>query len=174
MNFSTFSIVLFSLSLIIVSHAPLPTLGLTLHEALCKETKENEARCLELLKEDPKIAAAKDNTELTKLILKLALKKGIETQKFLKDLMKTEPSPDLKQCATTLYDGVIGSFKSALGELGEDDLTASYDAGVASDGPSTCERALNAAKTNPSIAAHDKDMLLLSGIAFKAIEKLPS
>ncbi|QCD94515.1 hypothetical protein DEO72_LG5g2599 [Vigna unguiculata] len=161
--------------MITVSHAPLPASGQALHEAICKETKENEARCLELLKEDPNIAAAKDSKELTKLILKLALKKGTETQNFLKELMKTNPSPDLKQCATTLYDGVVGSFKSALGELGEDDLTASYDAGVAGDGPTTCERALSAAKiSDPSIEAHDKDMLLLSGIAFKSIEKLPS
>jgi len=173
MNFSTFSILLLSLSLIIVSHAPLPTLGTSLHESLCSETKENEARCLELLKDDPKIAKAKDNTALTKLILELAIKKGTETQHYLKEVLKTKPSPNLKECATTLYDGVIGSFKSALGELGEDDLTASYDAGVASDGPTTCERALSEAKIiDPSIAALDKDMVLLSSIAFKAIEKL--
>ncbi|KAK7364526.1 hypothetical protein VNO80_13261 [Phaseolus coccineus] len=174
MNFSTFSILLLSLSLIIVSHAPLPAIGIGLHESLCGETNEN-ARCLELLKGDPRIAGAKTDSELCKLILRFAMKKGIETQKYLKEALKKHPSPNLKECATTLYDGVIGSFKSALGELGEDDLTASYDAGVASDGPTTCDRALDEAKLkDPSIAALDKDILLLSSIAFKAIEKLPS
>lgn len=89
--------------------------------------------------------------------------------------MRTNPnSQAIKECATTLYDGVVGSFKSALVELGEDTMTANYDAKVSGDGPTTCDRALATEKlNNPSIAALNRDILLLSKLAFLATDKLP-
>ncbi|TKY46051.1 pectinesterase protein [Spatholobus suberectus] len=174
MNSSTLSLLLFTLSLILISHAPLPTLGKSLYESLCDEAKEYKASCLEVLKADPRIVGAKDNVELSKLILELGIKKGTDAQNYLKEVMKTNPSPAIKQCATTFYDGTVGSFKSSLGELNEDGLTANYDAKVAGDGPTTCDTALAAEKiNNPSISALNKEILLISIVAFLATNNLP-
>ncbi|CAJ1953175.1 unnamed protein product [Sphenostylis stenocarpa] len=172
MKLATISILLFTFSLIFISHAPLPSLGKNLHESLCDEVKEDKGRCLEVFKGDPGIAKAKDNFELSKLILEFALKKGIEAQNFLKEVMKTNPSPAIKQCATIIYDGVIESLKNSLGELGGDGQTSSYDVQVASDGPITCDKALSESNiTNPSIVAFNRDILLLSNLAFRVIDK---
>ncbi|XP_061353870.1 uncharacterized protein LOC133298563 [Gastrolobium bilobum] len=173
MNSSTLSTtLLFTLSLILISQA---ASGSKLCESLCKEAMEDSARCLQILKAEPKIASAKNNVELSKLILQMALKKGTEAQKYLKELMKTNPSPAIKQCATTFYDGVVGSFKSSLGEIKEDGLTANYDAKVAGDGPFTCDTALAAEKiNNPTIASINSEIMLLSKIAFLATNNLPT
>ncbi|RDX87185.1 hypothetical protein CR513_31380, partial [Mucuna pruriens] len=174
MNLSTLSHMLFILSLILISHAPWETLGASLFESLCEEARENKGRCLELVKADPNILGAKDYTKLSKFILKLSLQKGTDAQKYLKEMMRTNPSPALTECATVLYDGVVGSFKSSLGELKEDGLTANYDAKVASDGPTTCDRALAAANiSNPSISKLNNDIMLLSQLAYLATNHLP-
>lgn len=174
MKTSTLSSLLFTLSLILLCHAPLQASSANLYESVCKEAGEDNGRCLQVLKGEPKIASAKDYVQLSKLILQMGVKKGTEGQNYLKEVMKTNPSPAIKQCATTLYDGVVGSFKSSLSELEEDGLTANYDAKVAGDGPSTCDRALAAEKiNNPSIASLNSDVLLISKIAFLATNKLP-
>lgn len=172
MNSSTLFLLSFTLSLILIS--PLPTLGTSLYESLCDNAGVDKARCLEVLKAEPQIVGAKDNVELCKLILEFGLKKGLEAQRFLKDAMMTTPSPAIVQCATSLYDGTIGSFKSSLSELAEDGQTANYDAKVAGDGPTTCDIALSNAKiVNPTISALNKDILLISKLAFLATDKLP-
>lgn len=124
---------------------------------------------LEVLKADPRIVGAKDYKKLCKFVLELGLRKGIEAQNYLKEVMKTKPSPAIKECATFLYDGVVGSFKSSIGEIKVDGLTSNYDAQVASDGPITCDLALAKGKiTDPSISAMNKEILLLSKLAFLA------
>ncbi|KAL5122890.1 hypothetical protein HKD37_02G003593 [Glycine soja] len=174
MNSSTLFLMLFTLSLILISHAPMSTLGITLYESLCDQAGQDKARCLEVLQTEPQIVGAKDNVELCKLILEFGLKKGLEAQRFLKDAMMTTPSPAIVQCATSFYDGTIGSFKSSLSELAEDGQTANYDAKVAGDGPTTCDIALSNAKiVNPTISALNKDILLISKLAFLATDKLP-
>ncbi|CAL0302997.1 unnamed protein product [Lupinus luteus] len=167
MKFSLF----FTLSsILIVSHA-----SGSLYEELCKASGPDNTRCLELLKSDPKIVSAKDYGELSKTILQFGVKKGIEGQNYMKGMMKSKPSSAaIKQCATVLYDGVVGSFKSSLGELEVDPMTANYDAKVAGDGPTTCDRALAAEKTNnPKIAAINSNILLISKLAYLATDKLP-
>ncbi|KAE9617444.1 hypothetical protein Lal_00035036 [Lupinus albus] len=166
MKFSLF----FTLSsILIVSHA-----SASLYEELCKASGPDNTRCLQLLKSDPKIVSAKNYNELSKTILQFGVKKGIAGQNYMKEVMKTNPSSAIKQCATVLYDGVVGSFKSSLGELEVDPMTANYDAKVAGDGPTTCDRALAAEKiNNPKIAAINSDILLISKLAYLATDKLP-
>ncbi|KAL1319552.1 hypothetical protein HN51_071809 [Arachis hypogaea] len=164
---------LFTLSLILLSHAA--TSSINLYESVCKDAGEDSEKCLVFLKDDPKILAARSYKKLAKVILEMGLKKGVEGQNFLKELAKSNPnSKAIAQCANELYDGVVGSFKSSLGELEQDALTASYDAKVASDGPTTCDRALAAENiNNPSIANLNKDVLFLSSLSFFAVSKLP-
>ncbi|KAE9592521.1 hypothetical protein Lal_00028501 [Lupinus albus] len=168
---------LFTLSLVLTSYAILPASSSSLFEQLCikvKETGSDERQCLHILNVHPKLGSAKNYNELSKNILQLALKKSIEAQNFLKEVIKTNPSAALRECATIDYDGVVASFRSSLSELKEDTETANYDAKVGGDGPTTCDRALAAEKiNNPAIAALNKDILLLSNIAFLATDMLP-
>ncbi|XP_004489730.1 uncharacterized protein [Cicer arietinum] len=172
MNPSKLSSLLLTLSLIIIFSQ---TSNAKLFEDVCKATAEDNDRCLQILKSEPKIVSANSDIALCKLILQFALKKGEEAQNYLKEMMKTNPSPAIKECATIHYDEVVGSFKSSLGELKEDELTANYDAKVAGDGPTTCETALASENINiPKISDLNKEILLLSKIAFLATNKLPN
>jgi pectinesterase inhibitor-like protein len=160
----------FTLCLIFISQAH----GGCLFEGLCAATGQGKDRCLQLLKDDPEIASAKTDLDLCKLVLKFGLKKATEAQNYLKELGKTNPSPAIQQCATFHYDGVIGSFKSSLGELVEDSMTSNYDAKVAGDGTMGCDTALAKANINdPTITALNKEVSLISIVAYFATNKLP-
>ncbi|CAL0333338.1 unnamed protein product [Lupinus luteus] len=167
---------LFTLSLVLTSYAILPSSGSSLFEELCmkvKETGSDVGQCLHILNVHPKLASVKNYDELSKNILRLALKKSIEAQNYLKEVIKTNPSAAIRECATVDYDGVVASFRSSLSELKLDSETANYDAKVGGDGPTTCDRALAAEKiNNPAIAALNKDILLLSNLSFLATEML--
>ncbi|KAJ1440358.1 Pectinesterase inhibitor domain [Sesbania bispinosa] len=148
---SLLSFLLFTLSLIVVSHAASspPPSGTKLYQVVCNDAGNDKDRCLKLLEAYPQITTAKDYVKLCTFILKVAIKKGTQGQNYLKKLMKKNPSSNaIKECATNDYDGLVGSFKSSLSELVEDPLTANYDAKVAGDGPVTCERALAGEKRN--------------------------
>ncbi|KAL5080787.1 hypothetical protein RYX36_009208 [Vicia faba] len=169
MNPSKLSSLLLTLSLIFISQA-----SCALYEEVCKAAAEDSARCLQVLKDQPRIALAKNDMELSKLVVEFALKKGTEAQNYLKEMMKTNPAPAIKDCATTHYDGVVGSFRSSLGELKSDTETANYDAKAAGDGAETCDVALAKAKINiPAISALNKEIKLISKIAFLATDRLP-
>ena len=181
MNFSKLSFLLFTLGLIlIISHAAdaanskSSSGGSKLIDEVCNAAmEEDRASCLQVLRSDPKISSAKNYLQLSQYILELALQKGIQGQNFLKEIAKTNKSPAIQQCAGFDYDGVVGSFSSALGELKEDPETANYDAKVAGDGPETCERGLaDEHIVNPSISSLNKNIKLLSTIAFLATNHL--
>ncbi|XP_020205253.1 uncharacterized protein LOC109790500 [Cajanus cajan] len=174
MNSSKLPLLMFTFSLILIFHAPLPTLATTLCEALCEEAKEDKGRCLHLLKLDPRILEATDNIEISKLILGFGLRKAKRTQKLLKEMMETNHSPLLAECATTIYGGMLSSFRSSIAELTVDSLSANYDAQVAGDGTKTCEKVLAEAKIdNPTFNALNKDVLLLSKLGYLATNKIP-
>ncbi|KAK7343749.1 hypothetical protein VNO77_12760 [Canavalia gladiata] len=172
---------LFTLSLILISHSPLgvnakdqSSSAMEMRIQVCRQNMPDIMNCMNILRSDPKILKAESYLELSQAILELALKKGIEGQNFLKELVQTNDVPVIKECANLHYDGVIGSFRSALKELKEDPDTANSDAKVAGDGPDACDRALASAHiVNPDIAALNRQIKLLSNTAFQAINKLP-
>lgn len=102
------------------------------------------------------------------------LHKGIEGQNFLKGLVKAKSSPAIALCANfVIYNGVVNGFKVAMVELKHDPMMANYDAGVISDEPATCERALaDEHIVDPAISALNNRIMLLSAIASYAIDKL--
>ncbi|OIW03033.1 hypothetical protein TanjilG_20961 [Lupinus angustifolius] len=103
----------------------------------------------------------------------MAIKKGIEGQNYLLNLMKTNPSQAIHECATIDYNGSISSFKIAKVDLTQDPLSASYDAKIASDGPTKCEEAIKADNINdPTLFNMNKTILLLSDIASLAANKV--
>ncbi|XP_061345133.1 uncharacterized protein LOC133290989 [Gastrolobium bilobum] len=175
MNSSALCSLLVTLCLILISHSPLQAnaKGRRVIGQVCKEALEDRAMCMTILRSDPRILHSKNYVQLSNMVLQLALNKGIEGQNFLKQLALTNISPAISQCANFDYDGVVESFKSALGELKDDPQTANYDAKVAGDGTDTCERGLAAAHiVNPAISALNREILLLSKIAFLATNKL--
>ncbi|MED6132635.1 hypothetical protein PIB30_020973 [Stylosanthes scabra] len=165
---------LFTLSLILLSQAARSSSS-NLYESVCQDAGEYSQRCLDFFKGEPKVASAKSFKKLAKVVLEMGVKKGTEVQNMLKEMSKENPnSAALKQCANEHYDGVVASFKSSLGELEQDALTASYDAKVASDGPTTCDRALASENiNNPTITNANKDVSFLSILSFFAVSKLP-
>ncbi|CAJ1976913.1 unnamed protein product [Sphenostylis stenocarpa] len=173
------------LCLITISHHPLPAnarahghrelIGSSenLIKQICKETFEEEINCMSILRADPQIVHATNIFGFSKAILELALKKGEEGQNFLKGLVKTTKSEAIASCANKCYDGVVGSFSSALAELKVSPDTASYDAKVAGDGSVNCETALaNAHILNPAISSLNHQIWLLSKIASLATNKI--
>ncbi|CAJ2629845.1 unnamed protein product [Trifolium pratense] len=103
----------------------------------------------------------------------MAINKAVVGQNFLKGLAATTKSPALTRCANFDYDGVVGSFKSALGEIKEDAETASYDAAVSIDGPTTCDRELEAEHfVNPQVTALNRQIFLVCQMARYATDKL--
>ncbi|BAT94333.1 hypothetical protein LR48_Vigan02g201000 [Vigna angularis] len=163
-----------ALCLVMISYSPMAAKGEQgLAEQICMESFEDKEGCLALLKQaDPKIVSAKSFQDLAEATLEWAVSKGSEGQAFLKELAQVDNSPAIVQCANFDYDGVVESFKSALGELKDDPETASYDAKVAGDGPDCCDRGLASANiNNPAIAALNRQILLLSSLAFNAVSK---
>ncbi|KAK7281358.1 hypothetical protein RIF29_09273 [Crotalaria pallida] len=174
MNSSKFSFFLFTLSVILISHYPIPALGESLYESICKETIDTDigtvSSCIQLLKEDPRIPSAKNYLELSKFILEFGVKKGKEGQNYMKKIAKAHPTEAVKLCANSYYDYAIGSFQSAILELKEDILTATYDAKVAGDGPAYCADILAEIKIeNPLI---NKEVSLISVVAFLSTNHL--
>ncbi|CAJ1971439.1 unnamed protein product [Sphenostylis stenocarpa] len=185
MNSSTVCSLCLTLCLILIFHSPLPTkarsdvhhkllgVGPDLIDQVCNETIEDNILCMKILKGDPEIVLAKNFVELAEAILKLGLKKGIEGQNFLKGLVEGKHDPGIEECATSDYDGVINSFRSALGEMKNDLLAANYSARIAGDGADNCNTTLVAERIqNPAISDLNHQVSMLSFIAFCALDKI--
>jgi pectinesterase inhibitor-like protein len=166
------------LGLILISQSPLSAnarrlLGGGLVDELCNGFGGDKIACNNVLGSNPEAMKAESYDKLAEVILTMAINKAVEGQNFLKGLAATTNSKALTQCANFDYDGVVGSFKSALGEIKSDPQTANYDAGVAHDGPDTCNRGLAAENiVNPQITALNNDILLFSQMASYATDKL--
>ncbi|RVX13293.1 putative invertase inhibitor [Vitis vinifera] len=138
-------------------------------DGVCHES-QNYSFCIQALESDPKTPAAKDYMDLAVISLNLGISNTTDTRSYINDLYEspeTDPSkkPALKGCISG-YDGAVGSFKSALGELKEDALTANYDAKVAGDGAVSCEDQLaSGGVKDSSISARNQFTLSLSNIA---------
>ncbi|QCE01756.1 hypothetical protein DEO72_LG7g3057 [Vigna unguiculata] len=180
MNSSTLcSSLLVTLCMILIFQSPLPTkagrshVGPDLIDRVCNETKEDYTLCQEVLRRDSKVVKAKNFTELAAAILKLGVKNAVEGQKFLKRLAKEKHVPEIEECATDDYDGVIRELRNSLGEMKDDLDAANYEARIAGDGADYCSKALVDAKIdNPKIFALNREISMIGFMAFNAMEKI--
>ncbi|MED6170219.1 hypothetical protein PIB30_028848 [Stylosanthes scabra] len=191
MNSSTQSFVLFSLGLILIianaaqaEEAATVSLGVDLKKAtfsadlaiknVCESVTPQRATCMDLMRSNPKMQAAKSFVQLSKLVLKVAVKKATEGQKFLKELAaKSKNCPAIQECAGSNYGGVVRSFKSSLLSIKEDADSANYDAKAAADDVNLCESNLADAKiVNPAITHLNNEMKTMSAIAFAVTSHL--
>jgi hypothetical protein len=171
------------LGLILISQSPLSAnargrvpaaLPGVLVNELCNGFGGDKIACLHILGTNPTAMRSRNYRQLSRVVLTLAINRAVAGQNFLKGLAAATNSKALTQCANFDYDGVVGSFKSALGEIRDDSTTANYDAGVAHDGPDTCNRGLATENiVNPLITALNNDILLFSRMASFATDKLP-
>ena len=139
-------------------------------EGVCHES-QSYSFCIQALESDPKTPATKDYMDLAVIALKLGISNSTATRSYISRLYKnpkTDPrkKPALKGCLSG-YDEAVESFKSALGELKEDPLTANYDAKVASDGAVLCSDFLaSAGIKDSSISDGNRFTSSFSNIAF--------
>ncbi|KAE9617443.1 hypothetical protein Lal_00034143 [Lupinus albus] len=130
MNPSTFLSILFTLSLIFISHAPLAaaTINLKLYQAVCIEygvqVIPNIRGCLTALESDSRIPLAKTYVELSRSIIDQAIKNSTIAQNYIKKLMKKDHSSAIKECANEDFDGIIKAFKNALANVFRNPKTA--------------------------------------------------
>ncbi|CAL0303005.1 unnamed protein product [Lupinus luteus] len=120
MNPLTFLSILFTHFLIFISYAPLlaSTLNFKLYEVVCIEygvrVSPNIKGCLTALESDPRIPEANTYVALSIFIIDQAITNSTLSQNFLKNLMKKDYSPAIKQCANKDYNGIIKALKNAL------------------------------------------------------------
>ncbi|KAE9617455.1 hypothetical protein Lal_00034046 [Lupinus albus] len=170
MNSTKVSYLLFTLSMILISQAPMPALGDSLYEIICKDNLKETKVCLQLLKTDPQIPSAKNYFDLSIFIMDFALKKGIEGQNLFTNLGKKNPSQAINQCATIYYNSIITAFEGGKRELKKHPDIARYETTVAGDGSKNCSEAIEAEKiSNPSINDINNKMSILSDAAFIAV-----
>ncbi|XP_050252010.1 uncharacterized protein LOC126698670 [Quercus robur] len=102
----------------------------------------------------------------------MAVANSTKSKAYIYDLLNKNHTEPIKQCSFW-YGAVVGSFRSALGELDEDTLTANYDAKVAADGANICENALASAGVQvPSISTRNNYVRLYSSIGFEVTNDL--
>jgi pectinesterase inhibitor-like protein len=177
---STLLSLLFTISMIFISHAISPTASPKsspkLYETICKSIgeslKNNEQPCLKLLESNPQIPSAKDYLTLSRLVLDLAIEKATKGQNYLKSLTNKYPtSQALKGCATKFYNYLISGFRTGMRELATDPDEASWDVSTGSEGPDWCQQSLDQEKivNDSSISILNNEMKFLCFIAVETI-----
>jgi len=171
---STYLSILFTISMIFISHVisptPTPTSSLKLYQSVCKEPgqKDFEQRCLKLIEAYPPITLIKDYLTFCRSFLKIAaIKKALKSQQQVNKIMKKYPSSQpIKECAGD-YNTVVSEVKGALTEEPE---TIGLAVRYASDALDMCESSLAREKNvnTSSIATLNHEMVLYNDIVIIA------
>jgi len=174
MGSSTYLSILLTISMIFISHAisptPTPTPSLKLYQNVCKQPgqKDFEQRCLKLIEAYPPITLINDYLTFCRSFLKIAaIKKAVESQQQVNEIMKKYPSSQpIKECADD-YKTVVSEVKGALIE--EPD-TIDLDIRYASDALEMCEQSLAREKIidTSTIATLNHEMQLYNDIVLIA------
>ena len=144
----------------------------TLVTKVCNNVKDTTS-CLKVLQADPQTLMAKTNCELAKFTIELAMKRALETQIFLKELMKKDNSPYLQSCAFDNYGSVIQDYEMVLSGLTRDVLLLTCDLLNTSDGVEECENQLHSQGIyNPDISSRNKETKLFIDIVYEAVDHL--
>ena len=139
---------------------PFPAASSKLVAQLCSgESILNRRFCLKALS-NPQAAAAKDLNQLANVVFKLAASNSQVTLNIINEMVKKAGSPSslkaLKSCQD-VYKYAVQSFGMVFNELGEDPMTANYDATVIGPEADNCERALATANIQaPRISAGNR------------------
>src|SRR6266487_843368 len=150
---------LFIICLCLLFNVVVPTLSLKLYEIVCKEARQDEKVCLQLLQGEIKIAAATNYKDLSNRILDLAVFKTILAQQYVANLAKQNPTnAAFAQCANDFYNKSKYAFISAFGELDKDPQSAKNDAKAAGDGVASCEKAIQKGRFDSGVHARNNEI----------------
>lgn len=140
-------------------------------KTVCSQTINN-SECLKALESDRRTASTSNYKEIAPIALDLAIVNAKDSYAFINNLIKTNPSEAVKQCADS-YKFVVLDFQSARVELDEDALTANYDIKMAVvDNINQCETALKSGVQVPEISSRNNLVYLYSNIGDVITEKL--
>ncbi|CAL0303019.1 unnamed protein product [Lupinus luteus] len=79
--------------------------GKSLYEGVCGDTQK-PTDCLQLLRHDPLITSAKNYFDLSKFILEFGEKKAKEGKKYIWQIAKKHPIPQITLCAKNTYESL--------------------------------------------------------------------
>lgn len=163
---------LFFASLLLFISSPSSTKASTQFvKTVCSQTINN-SECLKALESDRRTASTSNYKEIAPIALDLAIVNAKDSYAFINNLIKTNPSEAVKQCADS-YKFVVLDFQSARVELDEDALTANYDIKMAVvDNINQCETALKSGVQVPEISSRNSLVYLYSNIGDVITEKL--
>ncbi|KAK7268548.1 hypothetical protein RIF29_21249 [Crotalaria pallida] len=177
MNPSTILSILFSLTLIFISHAPLPASSLNLHQTVCSETSveynQKYDECVKALEVDPQIPSANTYVTLSKLIIEIAIKNSTGIQDYLKILRSSDPSPAINSCAIFDFTRIIQDFKSALAIVASSPQSASNEVSDAQSRWSQCGTSIqNEPKPHYELLPLIDHVLFFCQILYKSISHI--
>ncbi|CAK8532800.1 unnamed protein product [Lathyrus sativus] len=171
MKSSRLSSSLFIIYLSLMLYVALPALSLNLYEIVCNEAGQDANSCMNILKTDSRIVAAKNYHDLSKFILEMAFSKATSVQSYyVKVGIRFPEDKAIRQCSLAFFADAMEDFESALYKLGYNPKGAIDDIHDAGNEVKRCEKALADEKSyNPSIHALNNGIYLLSEISFLAV-----
>ncbi|XP_057970446.1 cell wall / vacuolar inhibitor of fructosidase 2-like [Malania oleifera] len=143
----------------------------------CNSTN-NYTFCVGALESDHRTASASRLGPLSIIALDLAMSNATKTQRYMANLAsRSKAKPNVREALEACvenYRGVIGSFRSAAGEVKvKEYMMANYDSAVAGDGASLCDKKLAARGVrNPSLLERNLHIHYFSNIGFVITGKL--
>lgn len=150
----------------------------TLIERVCSSTRNdfNLKSCVKVLQSEPRVASTTNLFDLSVGIIKSGISRATRTSRHVNStLNKSSTNPNLKgalQDCKLAYDWIIGSFKSALGEVKEKEYqTATYDLLIGgTDNVIYCEKAVASEGIKDEIILRGNKLAKIFGLsAFEAV-----
>ncbi|KAE9592108.1 hypothetical protein Lal_00012988 [Lupinus albus] len=172
-------LLLYTLSIILISHAPFAFSDEVNIEDLCNEVASDgigptKDECLKFLNSNPKYRSA-DFHDISKFLMQNAIDKGLEDQKIFNVLAKNHTSSKaIKDCSNIHYPSTISNFRNALKDLDKNTDGAFDAATLARSGIENCDTMLYQEKLDASangiIKNMNKFMAFLSDMSTAAID----
>lgn len=176
--FTTFSVLIIIFLSSASSSSPSPANAASeLVHRVCKETETYAAKCQQVLGSDPRTRSVEDPRLLAEISLQLSVANAKDSLAFIKKIREEEEEEEeeaiiiqMRRCES-FYEAAVASFRSALDELEEDPLTASYDVAVVADYALGCESALaqlgsRVVPHSSIISARNDQLVFFSRICF--------
>ncbi|OIW01011.1 hypothetical protein TanjilG_14194 [Lupinus angustifolius] len=174
-------LILYTLSIILISHAPFASSDEVDIEDLCNAVESTgftnghtKDDCLKFLNSDPKYQSA-DFHDLSKFIMQYAIDKGLEDQNTFNELANNHTdSKAIAECSNVDYPSTISHYRSALGALDADTEGAFNEATLARVGIENCGSMLDKEKLDDAaygtISNMNELMAFMSDISTAAID----
>jgi len=143
--------------------------GVPVVSVLCGSSS-NKVECSKVLS-SPQTAQAKNYQQLSKAVDKIAIKKAVKAEAFIKGLAQKSKSEALDTCASS-YERLVQDFKSCLLFAEGDPETISYNCQLAIENINLCDRKM--AGVNPAVTALNRQMSFFCELIAIIMHHLPN